>query len=77
MLPLTEEITQPDYPFYKSVLNVHSPLDDVKPTTDPHGRQQLSYDTGSSHNYLVASRRAFFEEGGKTALHSGASFARC
>ena len=36
MLPLTEEITQPDYPFYKSVLNVHSPLDDVKPTTDPH-----------------------------------------
>lgn len=36
MLPLTEEITQPDYPFHESVFNVHSPLDDVKPTTDPY-----------------------------------------
>jgi len=28
-------------------------------------RQQLSYDTGTSHNYLWQAVRAFFEEGGK------------
>ena len=36
MLPLTEEIARPDYAFYQSVFSVHSPVNDVKPTTDPH-----------------------------------------
>jgi hypothetical protein len=35
MLPLTEEISRPDYPFYRSVLRVDSPLGADTPTTDP------------------------------------------
>jgi hypothetical protein len=41
MLPLAEEISQPDYPFYRSVLRVESPVDAGTPTTDPRATMRV------------------------------------
>jgi Glycosyl transferase family 2 len=41
MLPLAEEISRPDYPFYRSVLRVDSPLEAGTPTTDPRAKIRM------------------------------------